>query len=106
MCERPRMPRDRLKRAVLGPVVAACFVCTACSDDGKSSTEPQRLPDAAAFIPSAPAPQPTPTPTATPDDGTIPAFPGGGNSSGTCGEPVPPPVSRINVKVHGHQTDR
>jgi hypothetical protein len=31
---------------------------------------------------------------------------GGGATSGTCGEPFPPPLSRINVKVHSHQADR
>jgi hypothetical protein len=103
------MPRARLKRAALAALVAAGLVVASCGDDGKAPTQPERLPNAASLIPAAPAPQPTPTPTpgAVPEEEPIPATPGsGGDVSAGCGEPVPPPVSRINVKVHAQQADR
>jgi hypothetical protein len=111
MCERARMPRDRLMRAALAPLVAAGLVVASCAGDGKTPTPSERLPNAASLIPSAPAPQPTatPTPGAAPEEEPIPAPPGGGSDgevSGECGEPAPPPVSRINVKVHAQQADR
>ena len=110
MCERARMPRDRPRQAVLTLIVAACIAATACVNDTKTSAPPERLPEAASLIPTAPAPQPTPTPTpgATPDEEPIPGVPGGGDddTSAGCGEPAPPAVSRINVKLHGQQADR
>jgi hypothetical protein len=72
-------------------------------------SRPAPLPDVA-LVPTAPAPQPSPTPTpgSEPDPDPVPAIPGGGGggSSGSCGPPVPPPVSRINVKLHGTSGDR
>jgi hypothetical protein len=105
------MPRDRLKRAALAPLVAAGLVVVSCTGDGKAPTPSERLPNAASLIPSAPAPQPTPTPTpgAAPPEEPSPGVPDGdwgGDVSGSCGEPVPPPVSRINVKLHAQQSDR
>jgi hypothetical protein len=103
------VPRDRTV-GILAVVLAAGLAAGSCGD-GESPAEPERLPDAAALIPTAPAPQPSPTPTpgAVPDDEIIvvdPGGDGGGATSGTCGEPFPPPVSRFNVKVHSHQSDR
>lgn len=66
-------------------------------------------PPEVAFVPTAPAPQPTPTPIpgSEPDPDPAPAIPGGGGGgSASCGEPVPPPISRMNVKLHGQGGDR
>lgn len=110
MCERARVRPDRMKR-ILTAALAAGLAAGSCGDGEKVPTGPERLPDAAAFIPAAPAPQPTPTPTpgAVPEDEIIVVTPGGGSDtsvSGTCGEPFPPPVSRFNVKLHSRQADR
>jgi len=110
VCERARVRPDRMKR-LLAAALAAGLAAGSCGDGGKEPTEPERLPDAAALIPGAPAPQPTPTPTpgAVPEDEIIVVTPGGDGGSdvsGTCGEPAPPPVSRLNVKVHSQQADR
>ena len=64
------------------------------------------LPDAGSLIPVAPAPQPTatPTPGSIPDPDPLPAIPGGGggsDGSASCGDPVPPAVTRMSVGVHG-----
>jgi hypothetical protein len=61
------------------------------------------------MVPTAPAPQPTPTPVpgSEPDPDPVPAIPGGGGGgSSSCGPPVPPPLSRMNVKVHGRSGER
>jgi hypothetical protein len=92
-------------------VLVVLFFLTglACRKDSSAPTTPAPLPNAAALIPEAPAPQPTPTPTpGPPEDDPLPATPGGGAGGdvGTCGQPLPPPVSRINVKVYGRQPDR
>ena len=103
------MRRDRTVRLLV--VLAIGLAAGSCGDGGETSTDAGHLPDAAALIPTAPAPQPTatPTPGAVPDDEIIVVTPGGGGgsaTSGSCGEPFPPPVSRFNVKVHSHQADR
>lgn len=88
--------------------VLALAAFAACHD---GETEQSRLPDAASLIPVAPAPQPsaTPTPEPPPED-PLPATPGGGGggdqNSGTCGEPIPPAVSRISVKKYNESRDR
>ena len=96
------MRRALLKPAFLALWLAAGLVAVSCGGDGKAPTQPERLPNAAALIPAAPAPQPTPTPTPGPvtDDEPVPAIPGG-DVAGSCGPPVPPPVSQVNVKLHG-----
>jgi hypothetical protein len=104
------VPSDPTIR-ILAFVLAAALSAGSCHDGGETPAEPERLPDAAALIPTAPAPQPSPTPTpgSVPDDDIIvvgPGGDGGGATSGTCGAPFPPPVARINVKVHSHQADR
>ena len=80
----------------------------ACGGGGETTTpsRPGPLPDVA-LVPTAPAPQPSPTPIpgSEPDPEPVPAIPGGGGSS-TCGDPVPPPVSRMNVKLHGSSGER
>jgi hypothetical protein len=100
------VPSDRAVRIL---VLAAAVAAGSCDDGSGTPAEPERLPDAASLIPTAPAPQPSPTPTpgAVPDDEIIVVTPGGGGTtSGACGEPYPPPVARFNVKVHSHQSDR
>lgn len=101
------MRRAPLKPVVLALSLAAGLVAASCGGDGKAPTQPERLPNAAALIPAAPAPQPTPTPTpgAVTDDAPVPAIPGG-DAAGSCGPPFPPQVSRVNVKLHGQQADR
>src|SRR5512141_358594 len=102
------MPRDRLKRrAALAPLVAVGLLVASCTGDGKTSTPSEHLPNAASLIPAAPAPPPTPTPGPVPEEEPIPVGPGSGSEvTGECGEPVPPPVSRINVKLHARQPGR
>jgi hypothetical protein len=106
VCELAQVRRAPLKPVVLALALAASLVAGSCGD-GEAPTQPERLPNAAALIPAAPAPQPTPTPTpgAVTDDEPVPAIPGG-DVAGSCGPPVPPPVSQVNVKLHGQQADR
>jgi len=82
---------------------------------GAKTTPTQPLPDAASLIPVAPAPQPsaTPTPGSEPPLEPLPAVPGGGGagaggdtSGAGCGAPVPPAVSRFNVKIQASGGDR
>jgi hypothetical protein len=93
--------------AALATLSLALF---ACHHQDSGSSSPDRLPDAAALIPNAPAsaPTPTPSPGTLPEDEPLPATPGdaGGGSSSACGDPTPPPVSRVNVKVHLRQPSR
>jgi hypothetical protein len=77
-------------------LVAAALCALACDTSEAPPTRPVSGPDASSLIPVAPAPQPTPT---------IPAIPGGDVAS-SCGEPTPPAVSRINVKVHSRLSNR
>ncbi len=90
--------------------MAIALVLASCAGHGREGdTNPTSLPDAASLIPVAPAPQPTPTPTPqTPSDDPLPGTPPGGGddtSTGSCGEPVPPPLSRIKVVVYSSQGD-
>lgn len=99
-----------MKRLLAAPLLAI-LAGAACQEGDPGPNRPDPLPNAAALIPSAPAPQPTPTPVpgTVPDDGPDPATPGGGSAGvdpSGCGEPAPPPVSRLNVKLHLRQTDR
>jgi hypothetical protein len=91
--------RLRLSALALFALLGAC--------QGHESTS-TGLPDASSLIPVAPAPQPSPTPapTPTPED-PLPGTPGtGGGDPGSCGAPVPPAVSRINVKIYNSSHDR
>jgi len=90
-------------------VVLAGGLAAGSCGGGEKSKEPERLPNAASLIPTAPAPQPTATPTPVPPDDIIVVTPGGGDgttNSASCGNPFPPPVARFNVKVLSHQADR
>jgi hypothetical protein len=90
------------------PALALALALCACGGGETSApTRPAPLPETA-FVPQAPAPQPTPTPTpgSQTDEGPAPARPGGGGSSASCGDPVPPALSSLNVKLHGQGGDR
>ena len=96
-------------KPLLTALLLVTFAGAACQKGERAPTPPDPLPNAAALIPSAPAPQPTPTPTpGAPEEEPFPAIPGGEAGGGTadCGDPFPPPVSRINVKVHARQPGR
>ncbi|HKZ33188.1 MAG TPA: hypothetical protein VJ648_12620 [Vicinamibacteria bacterium] len=87
--------------------LAIALACAACGGgEPEKPTQPAPLPEIA-FVPTVPAPQPTPTPVPGSEPDPVPAIPGGGGgTSGTCGQPVPPPISRMNVKLHGQSGDR
>lgn len=88
-------------------VVGLALSGAACGgSETPAPTQPAPAPEVA-FVPMAPAPQPTPTPTpgSEPEGDPVSSRPGGG-VSGSCGEPVPPPISRVNVKLHGQGGDR
>lgn len=74
---------------------------------GGSASEPPRTatqPELGS-APVAPAPQPSATPTPGPEpEEPVPGSPGGGVD--TCGEPQPPAVTRMAVKVHGSSGER
>jgi hypothetical protein len=99
-----------MRLPILGVVLASC-VLAQCGG-GQETTSPPAHPDGASLIPVAPAPQPT----ATPLPGTepvldpLPVRPGGGGTeagdASGCGEPYPPAISRINVKIHANAGDR
>jgi hypothetical protein len=91
--------------------LAALLVALAGCGGTSSEAPPERLPNAASLIPTAPAPQPSATPsTPAPAEDPWPATPGGGGgTSGAaagCGDPVPPPVATMAIKVHGGTGDR
>jgi hypothetical protein len=100
----------------LGAVLAAGLLAWACAPgDIPTETEPEPVqsvepaptpgPAASPLPPpiiAAPAPKPTPTPepSATPSPGATPEPGGTGEGAAECGSPLPPPLSRFNVKVH------
>ena len=106
-----------LRLRASAPSAALSFACVfawACSLPDKSPTEPQPVASVAPTpaaggsptptpILGGPAPKespspspgtsPSPTPSPTPDSGT-------GEGALECGTPLPPPLSKFNVKVH------
>ena len=110
-CERVRVARVSTVGAVLA---ASCFLTWACGslpDDAPTQPDPppQPVADAPTAAPNpnptatpilgAPAPKPTPTPP-TPEEEPEPSpTPSPADGSG-CGNPLPPPLSALNVKVH------
>jgi hypothetical protein len=95
------------RREFWAVMVATVTLASACQHES-GTKGPDPLPGAASLIPAAPAPQPTPTPVpgTEPAEDPVPATPGGGGGSASCGEPIPPPLARLNVKLHLRQTDR
>jgi len=90
-----------------GALGLACLLALAACGGGESPSDPpQRLPNAASLIPVAPAPQPSATPTPTPPSQDPWPAAGGGGASGSCGEPLPPPIATMAVGVHGGSGDR
>jgi hypothetical protein len=87
--------------------LALVVLLGACQHEESTSTG---LPDAASLIPAVPATQPSPTPAPTPTpESPLPGTPGTGGGDGdpgSCGTPVPPAVSRINLKIYNSSRDR
>jgi hypothetical protein len=88
-------------------VVVGAVACKTIHEE--LPTEPESDPDAVTggpLIPAAPTPSPTPDPTAEPP----PEPPGSGDadndSNAPCGDPAPPEISRVNVKIHTRQPAR
>jgi hypothetical protein len=94
-------------------LVASCLLAGSCGSlQDQSPTRPDPTPEPVAVTPTAQpptspppapvfgpgAPKATPTPEASPEPtpGATPAPP----SASGCGSPTPPPLSRVNVKVH------
>ena len=103
----------RTMRRLLGlalTIVVAAAACKTIREELPTQPEPSD-PDAplagGPMIPAAPTPSPSPTPQ---DETPLPANPGagggGGGASASCGEPVPPGISRVNVKVFTQQASR
>jgi len=90
---------------VLGTLLLSHAACGGGSS-GSDKQPTERLPDAASLIPTAPAPQPTATPAEPPaSEDPWPASPGGGGSA-ECGDPVPPPIATMALKVQGGTAER
>lgn len=94
-------------------LAALLFGFAACGGGGPREPDApvDRLPNAASLIPTAPAPQPSATPDEPlPPEDPWPANPGGGGGSGgssaDCGEPAPPALATVAIKVHGGSGDR
>ncbi len=102
-----RRPLTRLAALALPGLLLALALAGCGGNETAPPTRPAPLPEVA-LIPTVPAPQPSPTPTpgSGPDEEPYPAVPPGGGVSGSCGDPVPPAVSRMNVKLHGSSGDR
>ncbi len=103
--------KGRTMRRFLGialTIVVAAAACKTIREELPTQPEPSD-PDAplagGPMIPAAPTPSPSPTPE---DETPLPADPGGGGggTSASCGEPVPPGISRVNVKVFASQPSR
>ena len=111
------MSVSRVARAVVtksgfgAALLASCLLSWGCGslpDD--SPTRPDPTPEPVAVTPPAQpgtsptpvfapiAPQATPTPDPAPSPGATPAPPPPTNSG--CGNPIPPDLSSVNVKVH------
>jgi hypothetical protein len=91
--------------ALAGFVLVGCHTITE-----ELPTQPTQTPSSGSGIltipiPSIPRGTPTPAPTPTPTPGPSPTptpnpSPTATPTSGSCGAPLPPPVSRMNTKIH------
>jgi hypothetical protein len=104
-------------RRILGLALTVLTLAAACKtirEELPTQPEPSETDDPRAgglLIPAAPTPTPTPPPA---EQAPLPAPPGsggggtggGGEASASCGDPAPPAISRVNVKVHARQTSR
>lgn len=88
-------------------VLATCAAALACGSL-HSPTEPKpnpssnsaSVPGDGSLILGAPAPAATPSPTPSPDAGQPSPEPGGGESATECGQPLPPEITIVDVKLH------
>ena len=86
-CEGDRVVHGLTARAMATVLAAACLLALACALPENTPTEPEPVQSVA------------PAPTADPNASPTPE-PGGGEGAGACGSPLPPALSRLNVKVH------
>jgi hypothetical protein len=116
-CERGRVSPSTL-RALAVVVLAGASLAFASCGKLDSPTRPTPTPEPVSSAPpvsTEPNPNPTPTPvlglpgpkpTPTPEGAEPTPAPtptpstGGGEGASTCGEPLPPPVTRMQVAVH------
>ena len=112
-CERIRVTRAFTTRALGTLLAASCLLAWGC---GSLPDETPTQPDPTQPVAAAPAPEATPSPTGTPVLGgpapkpsPTPASegspepsptPGSTEGSGGCGNPLPPALTALNVKVH------
>jgi hypothetical protein len=105
--------RRAMLTAVAVSVLGVCACRKAIPEDLPTSPAPTPAP-LIPIVPIAAAPQPTPRPTPgspgspsspPPDEEPFPGDPGGGGS-GSCGDPQPGPLSKIDVKIHIYGSGR
>jgi hypothetical protein len=75
-------------RVYFAPLLLAATLAAACGGGSSPS-----------------APTPTPLPTAVPTPSPTPVSPDIPPAGSGCGEPYPPPISRVVVKIHLHTPD-
>lgn len=89
-----------MNRKLAGSIVCAAtgLALVSCGEESTTSAPtPVRTPVIATGT-TVPAPTPTPTPTSSKPN-TLPA-------GMKCSEPTPPPILRLNVKIHGYEGNR
>ena len=93
-----------MMRRLLGLALTVAVVAGACKTIREELPTQSESPehDLLAGGPMIPA---APTPSPPQDPGPLPPE-GGGDTSASCGEPAPPQISRVNVKVHSTQASR
>ena len=91
-------------------VVAGAAACKTVREELPTQIEDLEEVAGGPLIPAAPTPTPTPDPAQMEP---LPAPPGsggggggGGDTSGSCGSPTPPQITRVNVKVHSQRPAR
>ncbi|MGE5126817.1 MAG: hypothetical protein ACM3PV_11035 [Betaproteobacteria bacterium] len=109
------MTRVGWRRTSAGLTIGVCLLALACGTL-HSPTEPKPAPEknsqsnppdpsgVPAPVFGGPAASPSPSPSADPGAQATPP-PATGEGSGECGEPLPPPVTSIGVKVHIRGTE-
>jgi hypothetical protein len=94
-----------LPRAARGLVIALALAALSCGLDAPTPPEQEQERDSSSVTPSnrppaAPGVSPTPTPSPTdPSPSPSPSASPTPDTSG-CGDPLPPPITQISVKVH------
>jgi hypothetical protein len=96
-------------RRLLALALIVAFGAGACKTIREElPTEPESDPEAGtggSLIPAAPTPSPTPSPEET-DPPPEPPEDDDADASAPCGDPTPPQITRVNVKVHARQPSR